>query len=117
MGRLFVSGCAGEAASSAAAIFGGIRIWNVVPAPCVVAKSISPPCCSTTIDRAIASPWRDPLPTSFVVKKCSKTFSWISSGIPPPVSVTAIAAALSSKEVDIEILPRRVSSSRLSAIA
>ena len=52
------------------------------------ATAIDPPFCSMmpyTVERPI------PVPSApFVVKKGSKTFDWIASGIPQPVSVTVI---------------------------
>jgi hypothetical protein len=55
--------------------------------PGSVSKLREPPC-RTTIERAIASPWPVPRPTSFVVKNGSKTRSAISGAIPVPVSRT-----------------------------
>jgi hypothetical protein len=46
------------------------------------------------------------LATSLVVKKCSRIFSLISSGMPPPVSVAVIGAASWSANVDTVIVPR-----------
>ena len=58
---------------------------KVVPTPRVESTSIVPPC-ELIASSAIAKPWPDPRPTSFVVKKRSNIRSLTASVIPTPSS-------------------------------
>src|SRR5271155_5176844 len=77
----------------------GRRTQNVVPWPISVSKVSVPPCFSTTMARARARPWPEPLPTSLVVKKGSKIFPRTPSGTPVPLSCTATTTESPSSRV------------------
>ena len=88
-------GCQDPPAPSASPPMGS-RMVNVVPLPISLSKVRAPPCRVTMMDRAMASPWPVPLPTSLVVKKGSKTRWRMASGIPAPVSEISIRTILPS---------------------
>ncbi len=48
-----------------------MRTMKVVPSPTFVVKSMAPPCLTTTMARAMDSPWPVPFPRAFVLKKGS----------------------------------------------
>ena len=50
-------------------------------------KVMLPPCRSTTIERAMASPCPLPCPAALVVKNGSDILAWMAAAMPQPVSL------------------------------
>jgi len=72
--------------SACAGMIRGNVIMNSVNEPGSVTNSIVPPCCFTTMSWLKDSPSTVPSPAGFVVKNGLKIFSWMSVGIPVPLS-------------------------------
>src|SRR4030067_932816 len=68
----------------------GNSMMNIVPRPVSLSTRISPLCC-LMIPYVTERPSPVPFPAGLVVKKGSKSFFWISAGIPGPVSLTRIS--------------------------
>ena len=96
--------CGSRAAAPADLLDAGSRTWKRV-SPGTDSTRRSPWCLLTTIRQAMSRPSPVPSPTGLVVKNGSKIRSWISVGMPGPVSPISTSTLPSSRAVRMVSVP------------